>query len=341
MPGPDAKPAGIGDAESAGRRRVLLDRGMRLACIAAAAATALSFLGGQSWFFELFTHFRLQLAGGSFLLLAIAGLRRRGRLAAVAGVTAAVNLALLLPYVWPQPQSAQAAPNVIRILVANVSKTNDDYPALRELVAAEAPDVVGLLEADQGWVDGLSGMASRFPYRVLRPQDGAYGIALYSRERMQELRGSPHRRDGLQTAVSVDLSLGGVPATLLLAHVMAPLGPSFARLRNEQLADLVGILDENPGKLRVLVGDLNITPWSPEYPVLERQTGLVNAALGRGYLGSWPVSPALLRIPIDHCLVSEGIRVADVRLGPDIGSDHLPLIVDLVVSSSSRVNSGG
>jgi len=34
-------------------------------------------------------------------------------------------------------------------------------------------------------------------------------------------------------------------------------------------------------------------------------------------------------LPLDRCLVSEDIRVADVKTGEAIGSDHLPLIVEL------------
>jgi endonuclease/exonuclease/phosphatase family metal-dependent hydrolase len=34
---------------------------------------------------------------------------------------------------------------------------------------------------------------------------------------------------------------------------------------------------------------------------------------------------------LDHCMVHPSIGVRAVRLGPNIQSDHLPLIVDLTV----------
>lgn len=38
-------------------------------------------------------------------------------------------------------------------------------------------------------------------------------------------------------------------------------------------------------------------------------------------------------IPIDHCLISEGIRAHDARTGSFTGSDHLPLILELEIRS--------
>lgn len=49
----------------------------------------------------------------------------------------------------------------------------------------------------------------------------------------------------------------------------------------------------------------------------------------RGRLGvTWPVGFWPLRIPIDHALHSAGVIVRDVRVGPDVGSDHFPLVVE-------------
>jgi endonuclease/exonuclease/phosphatase (EEP) superfamily protein YafD len=39
-----------------------------------------------------------------------------------------------------------------------------------------------------------------------------------------------------------------------------------------------------------------------------------------------------MSVPIDHCLVSPEITILDRRLGPAVGSDHYPLIVDFIIS---------
>jgi endonuclease/exonuclease/phosphatase family metal-dependent hydrolase len=37
------------------------------------------------------------------------------------------------------------------------------------------------------------------------------------------------------------------------------------------------------------------------------------------------------RIPIDHVVVSPEVRVTDRRVGPDVGSDHLPVEATLAI----------
>lgn len=52
---------------------------------------------------------------------------------------------------------------------------------------------------------------------------------------------------------------------------------------------------------------------------------------GRGLQWSWPAGFRPLAIPIDHCLTSSGLRIDSRGMGPYIGSDHFPLVVDLEI----------
>ena len=81
------------------------------------------------------------------------------------------------------------------------------------------------------------------------------------------------------------------------------------------------------------MGDLNTTSWSPFFSDLIEESGLRDSRKGFGIQTTWPDGLFLLRIPIDHCLVSKDISVLDRRVGPSIGSDHFPVTVDLVLTS--------
>jgi endonuclease/exonuclease/phosphatase (EEP) superfamily protein YafD len=96
------------------------------------------------------------------------------------------------------------------------------------------------------------------------------------------------------------------------------------------LATAADCLRNLPGP-KICVGDLNITPWSPYYRSFVERTKLVNVRNGFGLLPSWPTFLFFkcLMLPLDHCLVSDDIRVADAQTGEPIGSDHLPLIVEI------------
>ena len=63
-------------------------------------------------------------------------------------------------------------------------------------------------------------------------------------------------------------------------------------------------------------------------------SSLRNARQGLGILPTHSIfAPqiAALSAPIDRCLVSADVRVKDFRLGPAIGSDHLPIIAELLI----------
>jgi endonuclease/exonuclease/phosphatase (EEP) superfamily protein YafD len=42
----------------------------------------------------------------------------------------------------------------------------------------------------------------------------------------------------------------------------------------------------------------------------------------------------VLGVPLDHCLISNGLAVRARRLGPSIGSDHFPLVFDVAITGT-------
>jgi endonuclease/exonuclease/phosphatase (EEP) superfamily protein YafD len=297
------------------------------------AASLAGFAGSLGWAFELASHFRLQYAVIlSLLAVAFAG---RGALvwAGFFGLGAAINLVVIAPYLVPIQRlpPASAMDIQLRVLLLNVHSTNTRHERVLDLVRADAPDLVGLLEVDDQWLEALSPLRSQYPHLVAEPRDDNFGIALYSRMPLSEAQvvylseaGVPSIRARL---AGKPLATGGVTPFLVLTHPLPPSSPDQFRLRNEQLHALaltVGELDPV-----ILLGDLNVTPWSPYFRQLLREGRLRDTARGFGLRGTWPAQFPPLRIPIDHCLVSAGVDVLERRVGPALGSDHLPLRVTL------------
>jgi endonuclease/exonuclease/phosphatase (EEP) superfamily protein YafD len=79
----------------------------------------------------------------------------------------------------------------------------------------------------------------------------------------------------------------------------------------------------------LLVGDLNVTPFSPYFSDLLAQTGMEDARRVYGFHGTWPTWMPLLQISIDHCIADPQLEVMRVARGPDVGSDHYPLEITL------------
>ncbi len=112
----------------------------------------------------------------------------------------------------------------------------------------------------------------------------------------------------------------------------------FARKNTPELAALADRIGRT-GVSRIVVGDMNSTEGSPHFADFLRRAGLRDSRLGFGRQPSWPTGWPY-RIALDHAFVSDDLAVLERRLGPSIGSDHFPLILDLspavLVSAMTR-----
>jgi endonuclease/exonuclease/phosphatase family metal-dependent hydrolase len=104
----------------------------------------------------------------------------------------------------------------------------------------------------------------------------------------------------------------------------------MAAHRNQELAQLADLARNAPTPV-VVLGDLNVTAFSPVFVELLARSGLHDCAAGQGLNTTWPAQFPPLYLQIDHCLADPGIGVLGLRSGPWVGSDHFPLEVELAL----------
>ena len=282
------------------------------------------------WPFELATHFRVQyllalLFGAAGFLLA-----HRPLEAAVAALFALLNAIAVLP-LYRRGAAVQRGARTLRVLMMNVQCVNAAHERVRRVVESSDPDILLVVEYTPAWHEALRPLAARYPHAQHEARDGGYGIALWSRipfadASVQQIGSSE------MPSVIARFEFHGRPVTLIGTHPRSPKNRAASVARNHQLAELARHAALHEGEV-LMVGDLNTSPWSPTFRDLLRDSGLRDGRIGHGIQPTWPALFPPLWTPIDHCLVSRGLRVARLRRGPHVGSDHFPVLADIHVSS--------
>jgi endonuclease/exonuclease/phosphatase (EEP) superfamily protein YafD len=287
-------------------------------------------LGYLSRYAELASHFKVQyLLGSAVCLLVCLFYRELGWAIAVAtGVV--MNLAEIAPwYVRRKRNTCGQGGRRVKLILANVNHKNTDRERFIAFAQKRAADLLVVQEVNEGWRESLQALHKLYPFREELPKSGGSGMALYSLfpfERLTLRFPEGEARPCIPARIDID----GVCVSLLSIHPRTPMRNDRYKLRNGMFVAAADYLGNLPSP-KICVGDLNITPWSPYYRRFIERTELVNVRKGFGLFPSWPVFLFFkwLMLPLDHCLVSEDIRVADVKTGEAIGSDHLSLIVEL------------
>ena len=281
-------------------------------------------------YLELFSHFRLQYLGAALLLSILLFVLRSRRWAALMLVVAAINVVPVWPWFAAEARATPQAGPTIKLLLSNVYAGNQSMQALIDLVIAEDADIVFLQELTGKRNAELAQLRETFTYSLNIPREDNFGIAILSRHPFVSAKVIESPPFELPSLV-VEVEFGDDAIAFVTTHPLPPIGKTGFESRNTQLASIAELVNQFSGP-RVLIGDLNTTMWGHHYEQLVADTGLLNTRQGFGVLPTWPTHLPFAMIPIDHCLVSDQFRVIDARTGPDIGSDHLPLIVELAVT---------
>lgn len=275
------------------------------------------------WLWELAHHFRWHyavLAAGLSLLLAQ---RKRPFAALIALILGGLNLRHLFPYVGNGRSHSPAT--TYRAVMLNVYWRNHNYDPVLAFLRQTRPHFFVIVEATLGWQQALATLADDYPFQSDLVLGEHHGTMLFSR--LPLAAEMVRLANGERPSIVAQLLLGERPLTVFGVHPPAPVQPHRRTMRDEQMARLAPAARCQPHPVMVL-GDLNMTPWTATFATFLRESGLKDGRLRFGLNATWPAKLWIGRIPIDHALVSPHIAIHRFTAGPNVGSDHLPIIVD-------------
>lgn len=302
--------------------------------------------GGQFyWIFDLTAHFKGQYFILSLILLLFFLILRAKKWGILCVLCLLLNLVEVAPWYFNKNDGKQTKAQ-LRLLSLNTWTENKDYEKIISLVDKERPDFIFFMEIDKKKLDDFDDFNKMMPYSV--PIN--HRRAIYSTYPIKSTTTLQPEDDVSLPIPQIDLMIDDQQVSILVVELESPISQTLSKIRNQQLMRISEYINQVDHPV-VVIGDFNISMWSLYYKNFIRKSGLRNARRGFGVQPSWqpfgipipkedkyhflsmtPFDNILFSIPIDHCLVSSDIVVIDHRVGEAIGSDHLPLLIDLSVS---------
>lgn len=219
------------------------------------------------------------------------------------------------------PQADVGVPALV-VAAANVHVSNTDPARLLAWLARHPANLVVVTELSPGFAAALErDAARRYPHRALHPRSTPWGVGLLSDRTLHDVTATSSAQGVLRLSATV--LVDGRRVRIVCVH---PAPPYSAQLHARRDAMVRALSRRATAMPTIVAGDFNATPWSralldPRAANLSRATGLAPT-----WPTHWKVVPG---IPIDHVLASGHWRRGASQVGPELGSDHLPVRADL------------
>jgi endonuclease/exonuclease/phosphatase (EEP) superfamily protein YafD len=300
--------------------------GVVLSLGALSAVAAILAHGGRfSGHLDVLTHFApLYLTAAVVVLVCAAFAPMAGgklAMALLGGVAAAASLALMGPELMRRiqaPAPVEAA-GQIKVIQFNVSRRDARIEQRARWMAQQDPDFLILEES----TPAMRAAVLRHLPRHMSCGRTCHTV-IFTRTAPQKVERPRRGRYGRGPAIAiVHMAPEDGGYIVVGTHYT---WPTAVRTHRENTARMLQLIGPLPKPRLILVGDFNSTPWSFARAREEAHSGLERRTLA---LASWPTTVGVPFLPIDQVYAGDGLRTVRVERGPNLGSDHYPIVAIL------------
>ena len=297
--------------------------------LAALAVSLLAQGGRVNVKLDVLTHFAPLYLAVSIVALLLATLTPRGGRAALLVISLLAvggNLALMAPEFLdaaPAATSVEAPGRSLKIIQFNAWGSNPRGDEAVEWLASQDADILVVEEAPK--------LRDKLIARGFHASCLACGAVIFAREEPIRTFAEPIRDGRPSYLASATFRDAAGEFTVVGVHRYWPIRFERDRVQTANLHDYVRDL---PKDRLILAGDFNSTPWSFARRREDIDLGLIRRTRA---MFSWPAAqlshnrlPAPFPyLPIDHLYAGSAWSTVKVERGPELGSDHYPVIVTL------------
>ncbi len=247
---------------------------------------------------------------------------------------------MLLPYTPLAAESiAEAEEDEVQgstfsIMVANVLMSNRQANELLEIIRDKEPTFLLAMEVNDWWIGQLRVLHDAYPYRIERPNDEAYGMALYSKLPLTDSKIQHLNEEDVPSFLTKVKLANGSAFQLFTIHPVPPKPSEYPDNVGEKEVALMKaghLIADSRTLPTLLAGDLNDVGWSYNSRRFETLSGLRDLRRGRGLYNTFDAKSLFLRWPLDYIYVSPEFKVLELERLDDFGSDHFPYYAKLVL----------
>lgn len=294
-----------------------------------ALASIAAFFGRFFWWLDVLANFRAQFLVALVILGLALLFSRYRRFGWGILLVAVINLIVVAPLYVGSPGESRIDAPTVRVMSFNLLSTNEQYGDVVDFIRLNEPDLVLLHESSLPWETAMRSADLGYEVVKTRAENLIFGTLVMVKSGAEVVSFGFAQTDPRAVEIEFVPEAWGVSLRVLSSHALAPTNADRAALRDAQLGFAADWASETEGP-HMVVGDFNATPWSWPFRNLVAEGNLRNSQIGFGLQPTFAAnSNALFRVPIDHLLHSDQLRVRQRNLGPPMGSDHFPIVVDL------------
>lgn len=300
----------------------------------------------DQWWIRIFDYPRLQISLLSLGTLILSCIFLEWKKARIKILLLILMLAVLYqgyilhPYYLPiQPvvpdRELTEPERAFSVLVSNILMENKEVQAYLDLVAKLRPDIVLVMEPDDWWTEQLAPLRKIYAHHVEQPQDNHYGMNLYSRFPLRNVKihyfehtGTPSIQALVQLPSNDEIIFYGT-------HPRPPLPENSVSAADKELIKIAKRV-KSAERPVVVAGDFNDVTWSYTVEKFQDISNLRDIRVGRGFYNTFDARSLILRLPIDHIFISPGIGLVHLENPVRYTSDHMALFVQLIIDDSVK-----